>query len=148
MNKSKTIQANNVRSIVLEMEKNNRIDYDISYRGGTYGARCWDVVSALFPTLSDDKSAEVYNLLPNRVGVWVNYLGGGLRGGICRSDYSKVLPAKYAKRIDAFTRECKNRYLEIENGEGLNDEEDAEGNTNWEALGTNRSRAAGVERAY
>ena len=60
----------------------------------------------------------------------------------------KDLPAKYAKRIDAFTRECKNRYLEIENGQGLNDEEDAEGNTNWEALGTQRSRLAGVKSVY
>lgn len=145
MNNSKKIT---VREIVQNLENENRIQYEISYRGGTYGTQSWVVVSALFPTLSDDKSAEISNLLPNRVGVWVNYLGGGLRGSINRSDYGKELPAKYAKRIDAFTRECKNRYLTIENDEGLNDEEYPDGDTNWDAIGTNRSRVAGVKSAY
>ena len=137
-----------IRDIVLKMEAENRIDYEISHRGGTYGARSWDVVAALFPTLSDDKAAEISNLIPNKTGVWVSYLGGGLRGSICRSDYAKELPAKYAKRIDGFTRECKRRYLEIENGTGLNDTEDADGETNWDAVGTGRVRKAGVKSAY
>ena len=145
MNNSKKIT---VQEIVQNLENENRIQYEISHRGGTYGAKAGDVVSALFPTLSDDKAAEIANLIPNKTGVYVNYLGGGLRGSICRSDYAKSLPAKYAKRIDAFTRECKNRYLAIENGEGLNDKEYPDGDTNWDAIGTNRLRAAGVKSAY
>ena len=137
-----------IRDIVLNLEAENRIDYDISNRGGTYGARGWVVVDALFPTLSDDKAWEISNLLPNRIGAWVNYLGGGLRGSIVRSDYSRELPAKYARRIDSFTRECARRYEAIENGAGLNDVEDAAGETNWDALGTQRSRLAGVVSAY
>ena len=145
MNNSKKIT---VQEIVQNLENENRIQYEISHRGGTYGAKAGDVVSALFPTLSDDKAAEIANLIPNKTGVYVNYLGGGLRGSICRSDYAKSLPAKYAKRIDAFTRECKNRYLAIENGEGLNDEEYPDGDTNWDAIGTNRSRVAGIKSSY
>lgn len=139
-----------VREIVQKLEAENRIEYEISHRGGKYGAAVDDVIGALFPTICDSYSnvyQKIKNLLPNKIGAWVNYLGGGLRGSICRSDYSKELPAKYAKRIDAFTRECKRRYLEIENGEGLNDTEDADGETNWDALGTNRSRAAGVKQS-
>jgi len=145
MNNSKKIT---VREIVQNLENENRIQYEISHRGGTYGANAGDVVSALFPTLSDDKIDKIINLLPNKVGVHCNYLGGGLRGSINRSDYAKELPAKYAKRIDTFTRECKNRYLAIENGEGLNNEEYPDGDTNWDAIGTNRSRVAGVKSAY
>lgn len=137
-----------VRQIVLNLESENRIEYDISHRGGTYGAASGDVVAALFPTLSDRTALMIDNWLPNKVGVHCNYLGGGLRGSINRSDFSKDMPAKYAKRIDSFTRECKNRYLAIENGEGLNDEEYPDGDTNWDAIGTNRSRAAGVKSAY
>jgi len=145
MNNSKKIT---VREIVQNLENENRIQYEISHRGGTYGANAGVIVSALFPTLSDDKIDEIVNLLPNKVGVHCNYLDGGLHGSINRSDYAKELPAKYAKRIDAFTRECKNRYLAIENGEGLNDEEYPDGDTNWDAIGSNRSRAAGVKSAY
>jgi hypothetical protein len=150
MNNSKKIT---VRDIVLKLEQENRIDYDISYyyyRGGKYGAKAGDVVAALFPTLSTEKAEELENLLPNKVGVYCNYLGGGLRGALCRSDYSKEMPTKYARRIDdAFTRgECKRRYEEIENELGLNDEEDSDGNINWDALGTRKMREASIESAY
>src|SRR3989338_1387574 len=129
-----------MRDIVLNMEAENNIKYDIGHRGGTYGAATSDVIAILFPTLSDDKIDELANLLPNMVGVHCNYLGGGLRGSLVRSDYSERMPAKYAKRINAFTRECKARYLAIEDSAGLNEEEDADGNTNWDAYGSNRIR--------
>jgi len=143
MNNSKKIT---VQEIVQNLENENRIQYEISHRGGTYGAKAGDVVSALFPTLSDDKAAEIANLIPNKTGVYVNYLGGGLRGSICRSDYAKSLPAKYAKRIDAFTRECKNRYLAIENGEAgirvnlVNPDGVFEGSGLWRAIRAERAK--------
>lgn len=145
MNNSKKIT---VREIVQNLENENRIQYKISHCGGTYGASASIVVDALFPTLSYDKAIDIANLLPNMVGVHCNYLGGGIRGTINRSDYAKSLPAKYAKRIDSFTRECKNRYSAIENGEGLNDKEYPDGDTNWDAIGTSRLRAAGIKSAY
>ncbi len=137
-----------MREIVLKMQEENSIDCDISYRGGTYGAAADKVVATLFSTLIAYRQYEIVQMLPNKVGVHCNYLGGGLRGTINRSDYDKKMPAKYAKRLDAFTRECKKRYLEIENCTGLNEEEYPDGDTNWEAMGTNRSRAAGVKSAY
>lgn len=140
-----------VKQIVLELEKENRIDYNISHRGGTYGAASKDVVAVLFPTLLNSYSnnyQKVITLLPSKIGVHCNYLGGGLRSTINRSDYAKELPAKYARRIDSFTRECKARYLAIESGAGLNNEEYEDGETNWDAIGTNKSRVAGVKSGY
>ena len=145
MNNSK---KNTVREIVLQLEEENRIEYEISHRGGTYGAYASIVIDALFPTLMPLKCTEIASLLPRKVGVNCNYLGGGIRGTINRSDYSKELPAKYAKRIDSFTRECKRRYEEIENGAGLNDEEYPDGDKNWDALATKGLRDAGIESAY
>jgi len=142
------IGSKTVADIVSALGEENRIQYDIGGRGGTYGAPADYVVEALFPTLEQEKINEIVNMLPNKVGVHCNYLGGGLRGALVRSDYDKALPAKYAKRIDAFTRECKARYLAIENDGGLNDETYPDGDTNWEALGTNASRRAGVESGY
>ena len=145
MNNSKKIT---VREIVQNLENENRIQYKIGYRGGTYGANAGDVVSALFSTLIAYRQYEIVQMLPNKIGVHCNYLGGGLRGSIIRSDYGKELPAKYAKRIDSFTRECKRRYEEIENDNNLNNEEYPDGDTNWDAIGTNRSRVAGIKSAY
>lgn len=142
------IGSKTVADIVSALEEENRIKYDISHRGGTYGAEAGYAVEALFPTLNQEKVDEIVNMLPRMVGVHCNYLGGGLRGALVRSDYAKEMPAKYAKRIDAFTRECKRRYLEIENESGLNDEEYADGDTNWDAIGTNASRKAGVVSGY
>lgn len=141
-----------VRDIVLNLEEENRIEYNINHRGGQYGARAEVVVSALFPTLKDEGVGTSYStliaLMPRMFGAYVNYLGGGLRGAICRSDYDKRIRVKYAKRLDSFTRECARRYEELENGAGLNNAEDADGETNWDAIGSARCRAAGVKSAY
>lgn len=148
MNNSKNFNSLKVSEIVRELERENSIDYEISHRGGKYGARAGVVVAALFPTISGEDAAWIENLLPNNIGAYCNYLGGGLRGAIVRSDYSKELPAKYARRIDSFTRECRARYLEIENDANLNNEEYPDGETNWDAIGSNRSRLAGIKSAY
>jgi len=122
------------------LEDAGKVDFDISYRGGHYG-------------LSRNDACELLGIeggnadyLPPKVGVYCNYLGGGLRGAIVGGGYDKKLPAKYAKKVDAFVAACKLRYHEIENG--LNDEVDENGETNWDAVGTNASRAAGVVSGY
>lgn len=137
-----------MRDIVRAMEAEGKMIGDISHRGGTYGAYATVAVGTLFPTLSEEQERRVLDCLPNKIGAFCNYLGGGLRGAIVRSDYAAALPAKYARRIDAFTRECVRRYNEIENGEGLNEETYPDGDTNWEAQGTKKVRAAGVKSAY
>lgn len=131
-----------VRKLLLEAEANGNILWDIGYRGGTYGLRVDDALELL------GIDEDYFDLLPGNVGAYCNYLGGGLRGSICRSDYSDKLPTKIARKIDLLTEACVERYEEIENGGGLNDEEYPDGSTNWEAEGTNRCRVAGVESAY
>lgn len=121
---------------------------DISHRGGTVGAASHVVVDHLFADKSADVQAALMDMLPNNVGAYCNYLGGGLRGAITASNYSTRMPAYAAKRIDAFTAECKAEYKRIEDKAGLNDEEDEDGETNWEAWGTNKARAAEIASAY
>jgi hypothetical protein len=62
------------------------------------------------------------------------------------SGYSKSVPERKAKWLDALTDACKRAYIHAEGG--MNDEEDENGETNWEAIGTNQCRTAGVVSAY
>jgi len=116
-----------------------QLDYDIGYRGGTLGFRAEDVAAAF----GIDES-----LLSRHIGAFVNYLGGGLRGSICTSTYSKEITGKKKELLDELLAACKRAYESVENEAGLNEEEDPDGETNWEAVGTNASRAAGVKSAY
>jgi len=138
----------NIKKFLLECEENGSVDYDISYRGGHYGLKAEAVVSFLFAGKSEEIKSQFIEWLPNKVGASCNYLGGGLRGAITGSDYDRELPGYAAKLIDKFCAECKNRYNEIENSTGLNEEEDEDGETNWDAIGSNASRLAGVVSAY
>ena len=112
------------------------LDYDIGHRGGTLGFRGGDVAAAF----GIDE-----NLLPGHVGAFVNYLGGGLRGSICTSTYSKEITGKKKELLDELLAACKRAYESLENGSGLNDDEYPDGDTNWEAQGTKAARAAGIK---
>ena len=136
-----------ILSFLLEEEESGRIDYDISYRGGHYGLKAEAVVDFLFAGKSEEIKSQFIEWLPNKVGASCNYLGGGLRGAITGSDYDRELPGYAAKLIDKFCAECKNRYNEIENSTGLNEEEYEDGETNWDAIGSNASRLAGIVSA-
>lgn len=126
---------------LIALENDGKVDYDISHRGGHYGLSRGDV--------SDLLGLGGYaDMLPGKVGAFCNYLGGGLRGSVSVSDYDKAMPKKYAKRIDAYLAACHLRYLELESGAGLNDETFPDGDTNWDAIGTNASRKAGIISAY
>jgi hypothetical protein len=124
---------------VLALEESGQVDYEIGYRGGHYGLPRSEACELL------GIEGGYSDYLPAKVGVYCNYLGGGLRGAIVWGGYGKI-PEKYAKRLDSFYRVCKKRYLEIENG--MNDEVDSEGNENWDAIGTRKMREAGVESGY
>lgn len=136
---------NKIYNIVLQLEQDGKIEYEVGHRGGTYGARATDVLVALFNDREQEKLG-VYDFTP-KVGVYVNYLGGGLRGGVCRSE-TRELPKWAVKRVEKFIDACARRYEEIENEGHLNDEELPDGETNWDAVGTNASRRAGVKSAY
>ena len=117
-----------------------RVYCDISYRGGGIGFYGSDVATAFEVSEND---------LPNKVGAGCNYLGGGLRGSIFASDFNKTnITGKKATLLTALAQACVKVYENTENGYGLNNEVDADGETNWEALGTKGSRRAGIQSAY
>lgn len=112
---------------------------DISYRGGKLGFSG--------ATIAEIIDIDKY-LLPNNIGAYVNYLGGGLRGAICQSDFSKDVPPKKANLLQEITKACVRAYKYYEDEESLNEEEFPDGDTNWEAIGTNKMRNSGVCSAY
>ena len=112
---------------------------DISHRGGNLGFYGKNIANLL--------DIEEY-LLPEKFGAYCNYLGGGLRGSIVASDFNKQVKEKTAKLLKEIGNACKRIYENIEAENGLTDEEDTDGETNWENLGTHRSRLAGVVSAY
>jgi hypothetical protein len=138
-----------INEFLLECEENNSIDYDISHRGGHYGLNAESVVNFLFEKKDDATKEKLLGWLPSKIGAFCNYLGGGLRGSINgRGNYDELLPSYAKDLIDKFAQCCKERYLEIENASGLNEEEDENGETNWDAVGSNRCRFAGVASAF
>ena len=114
------------------------ISYEIGGRGGFVGIDADCVASML------DVDADY---LPNKVGAYCNYLGGGLRGSVCVSRHGIQDPEK-SELVDALAEACRRAYYDCENGSGMNDEYDDDGEANWEAIGTNASRRAGIESAY
>ncbi len=129
---------------LCDLEDQGLVVYDVGYRGGTYGLAINDFIDKFMP--KDIEIDSIIEMLPNKVGVYCNYLGGGLRGAIVGGGYSKKLPKKLARIVDDFVKLCRQRYLEIE--DGLNDELGEDGETNWDAIGTKASRNAGIVSAY
>jgi hypothetical protein len=111
----------------------------MGYRGGTLGISS-QVVS--------EKLGIPSYLLPGMIGAYVNYLGGGIRGSIQTSTYSTEITGKKKELLDLLLEACVRVYEDIENESGMNDEEDEDGDTNWDALGTKMCRRAGVASAY
>lgn len=137
-----------VNKAVASLIELGKVDYEVSYRGGHYGFSSQDVVDALFPELSYELEQKVLGWMPSKFGAHSNYLGGGLRGAIVASDFDKRMPEKYADPLRIFARVCVTKYKEIEDEMHLNDEQDADGEENWDAIGTNLSRGAGVISGY
>lgn len=125
-----------------------KVDYEVSYRGGHYGFDSGYVVDELFPQISDEVREKILDFMPRKFGAACNYLGGGLRGAIFASDFDSKMPEKYADPLRIFARVCVTKYKEMEDEMHLNDEEYPDGETNWEAMGTNASRNAGIISGY
>jgi len=133
---------NNMRNILTELESTNKMRYEVGGRGGYCKVPAAAVLTAL-------NIPEKYtDMCPEYIGAGCNYLGGGLRGSIfCTAGFQEHgIPKTYAARLNRFAQLLKTRYEELENG--LNDETDQDGETNWEAMGTRLSRQAGVVSAY
>jgi len=134
----------NIKSL-YDLENRGLVDYEVGYRGGNYGLCVADFIKKFIPERLDDVD-NIAEMLPNKVGVYCNYLGGGLRGSIIGGGYSEKLPKRLAKIVDKFVKLCRQRYAELE--DGLNDEVDEDGETNWDAIGTKASRDAGIVSGY
>jgi hypothetical protein len=89
-----------------------RIICDISYRGGNIGFSGKDVAMAF--------DVSEYQL-PNNFGAGCNYLGGGLRGSIFASDFSKEVTGKKARLLEELGEACIRVYENIDNEEIPND---------------------------
>jgi len=132
-------------SKLLELEERDKVIADVSHRGGKYGITAetfWDEI------LTDKQAARFdLNLVPKNIGVYCNYLGGGMRGSITGGGYDKDLPKDIATKIDKLVNACKTRYENIENESGLNTDY-PDGDTNWEAKATKSARKSGIVSAY
>jgi hypothetical protein len=131
-------QLNSIETLE-DLKTIGRVQVDMGYRGGTLGISS-QVVS--------EKLGIPSYLLPGMIGAYVNYLGGGIRGSIQTSTYSTEITGKKKELLDLLLEACVRVYEDIENESGMNDEEDEDGDTNWDALGTKMSRRAEVVSAY
>ena len=106
--------------------------YDIGYRGGYFGYSSEKISVAL---------GIKEGLLPPKVGVFCNYMGGGIRGALGTSSYSPEIKGRQKKLLDEFLAACKRVYMWAENSSGMND--DYEDGINWDATATALTRASG-----
>ena len=136
------IQNSKVYAALLELEdsNNNCPDYEIGGRGGHYGLSAEQALELI------GAPADLESYLPGHFGAYCNYLGGGLRGAIALSNFDGKIPAKWAAKLKQLGEACARRYEELEGS--MNDEIDEDGDPNWDAIGTNKSRRAGVVSAY
>ncbi len=111
-----------------------RVIVDISHRGGGVGINGSQLAEAL--EISD-------HLLPRNYGAGCNYLGGGVRGKIFPSGYSKEITGKTAKILDELGKAAVRVYQNIEDENEMNNEDSEDGDINWDAKATNAVRKAG-----
>lgn len=116
---------------------------EVGHRGGKLAARASLVCDAL------GIPEEVAEQLPLNIGVYCNYLGGGIRGAVAASasvaDFSRHgVPHEYIPLLVAFMDECRNRYVAIES-EQFGDGSDPD---DWDGRATLAARAAGMVSAY
>lgn len=112
---------------------------DIGGRGGNIGFYSSDVANEFEVNEGG---------LPNKFGAGCNYLGGGLRGSIFPSDFSKEITGRKAKLLNELALACVRVYENLENEDSLNEEEYPDGDTNWNAKGTKQARKSGIISAY
>lgn len=117
----------------------SNVQYEIGGRGGYVGYYNESISIHL-------KVAR--HLLPSKFGAYTNYLGGGMRGAITTSTFNTSITGRKAQLLTALAEACKRAYQNAEDEAGMNDEEDEDGETNWDAKATNAARRAGIVSAY
>ena len=63
-------------------------------------------------------------------------------------DFNKEITGRKEKLLNELAQACVRVYESIEDENEMNDEEYPDGDTNWEAIGTKKSRQAGIRSAY
>ena len=116
-----------------------KVFIDISHRGGGIGFYSNDV-SEHFGV------PEFY--LPRKFGAGCNYLGGGIRGSIFPSNFDDQIQGEERELLEELGNACVRVYEDIENENGLNDDEYEDGDTNWDAIATKKVRENGTTSAY
>ena len=124
---------------LTELSAIANVSYQIGDRGGFLG-----IPGETVATLLDIES----HLLPKSVGVYVNYLGGGLRGGICKSQYSSEITGEKKELLDLLIDACQSAYIDAEYELCLNEDYDDNGEMDWNSIGTKAVRTAGILSAY
>lgn len=135
----------NMRELLVRMEGDGRISYEIGHRGGWYRTTSSTLVEELFRKHSPASRALMLEKMPQNFGAFCNYLGGGIRGAVCRSSFSEELPKSIKAKLDDFGKECVRRYLELErewldSGDAFTDE--------WNEEATRKVRANGIISAF
>lgn len=110
------------------------VDYNISSRGGYVAID----PSAVCDYLQSRHIKVSPSDLPRKFGAYCNYLGGGIRGAICETQFNPKLSITAQKYLSELSAACKRVYLSLDS----NDPD------NWDDIGTNAARAAGITRAY
>lgn len=112
---------------------NGKPRYDIGHRGGHVAFYSQHVCDAL---------GIPYDQLPGKVGVYCNYLGGGVRGALIASQYEWMTNKAKVKKVEALIEACRRAYMNAE-AEAFGHDEDE-----WNAEATRVARNAGIESAY
>jgi hypothetical protein len=143
------------------------LDYILKHSFTTYEiGGCCGSIGADFSTVIDwirqmlrfsHETAEKYvSQLPSNVGIFHNYLGGGIKGALCYSDIDHVTNKKVREYLFSYQDFCKRVFTLVEaeeedyyDGEPVKlPETYPDGDTNWDNMATNRSREAGIVSAY
>ncbi len=97
----------------LDKLKIGKVYCNISYRGGNLGFLGKDV--AKYFKIKEYQLSTYY-------GCGCNYLGGGLRGSIFKSGFSKEIPGRTARLLDELAEACIRVYKYCENKSGIEDD--------------------------
>ena len=87
---------------------------DLGHRGGVLGV----YTSGFMKLLKHTKLEQ----LTTKMGAYCNYLGGGLRGSIQKSDYDRVENDKDYSLVEAFLDACVRAYEDAEKESGVPDD--------------------------
>lgn len=121
---------------------------EIGGRGGRIGF----TMTTLCQAFDDTRFMALEARGLSYAGAYCNYLGGGIRGAVCKTvTFPPGLPREedgIGQAIKAICDKCHDLYPGEEREALGFDEESKAGEPNWEELGTQAARNAGIESAY